>query len=173
MHYLRFITVAADRMAWGLGGLGKVAIVAMLILVAGDVFYRYALNSPLLFGEEVAGYLAAAVGFLGAAETLRQRRHVRIEFLLNAVSGKWRGWLDVATHLIGVIALVVFFWHSSVFFDRVFTRGTVAPSILATPLWIPQTTMLIGMTAFLFQLVVDTAHAIGRALGRNIDRPQL
>ena len=158
------VTEYLDRAAYfvsrGLALCGILAIAALLILVAGDVFFRYFLNAPLLFAEEVSGYLVALIGYFGAAETLRCNRHIRVEVLVKWLPSRAQLWLNAAAHVVGTLILAVFAWHVVVFVERSFSRGTVSASILAVPLWVPQTAMLLGTLAFLLQIILETMRAV-------------
>lgn len=162
---------AATLVSRSLGYLGMAGIAALLILISADVFFRYALNSPLLFAEEISGYLVAIIGYFGAAETLRTNRHIRVEVLLNRFSEPIRVRLNVAAHVIGLVVITVFGWHVIAFLDKAFTRGTTSASMLAVPLWIPQAAMLIGMAAFLLQIVVETRRSFDIARTSKKGRP--
>jgi C4-dicarboxylate transporter, DctQ subunit len=155
---LNKIAVFADNFSRINAALGLACVFALLCLISVDVFLRYLFSSPLLFSNEVAGYLVALTGFFGTAETMRRNQHVRVEIIVNAMSTKVRLWCDLAAYFLGLVTLVVFAWHVLVFIDRAFERGTVSPSILAVPLWIPQSAMLIGTTALILQLTVDSGR---------------
>ncbi len=54
------------------GLLSAILILAILVIVAYAITQRYVFNTPLLWGDELNGYLLVAMIMLGSAEALRR-----------------------------------------------------------------------------------------------------
>jgi C4-dicarboxylate transporter DctQ subunit len=134
----------------------KFCIVTMMSLVGIDVFCRYVLNEPLLWIDEINGFLVVAVGFLGAAETLRQEKHINIEVITDRLKPRQELWLKMVTSMISTVFLSIFCVHCTVMVYLSFVRGVTTPSVLLSPLWIPQTVMLIGAVMLTLQMAIST-----------------
>lgn len=67
-----------------------VALVAMVIMVFGNVVLRYGFNSGIAISEEVARWLFIWITFLGAVVALRERAHLGVDMLVSRlpVAGK-------------------------------------------------------------------------------------
>ena len=79
---IRLLAVAAgaiDRLRDWLCILG---VVSLVMLVAVQVFFRYVMNSPLAWPEEVARYVYVWVAFLGIAKVAREQRLYAIDFFI-------------------------------------------------------------------------------------------
>ena len=78
---------------------------AMTLVAILGVFFRYIMQSPFMWTEEVARYLLVWMGFTAISIALRQDRHIKVEIigkLVPAVMAKIIGYL--------VDALVAFFF---------------------------------------------------------------
>ncbi|UCF92516.1 MAG: TRAP transporter small permease [Desulfobacterales bacterium] len=142
---------------------GKVAmwcILAMMLLISYDVFSRYLLNSPVLFSDEISGYMLVFIGFIGAASALKDGRHISVDILVARLKPKAQVRLQVITSILSLAVLVIFCWHSWVMVYRSFERNVRVPSILLTPLWIPQMLISIGSVFLILQLLVEMAKAL-------------
>ncbi len=104
---------------------------AMVVIVLTAVFCRYVLNHSLVWSDEVVRYLFVWFTLLGAAITLRDREHIRVEYFVELLPPGARRVVE-AVMLLGValfyVAMIVlgFMWVYE-------TRGT-STSALKWPL---------------------------------------
>jgi TRAP-type C4-dicarboxylate transport system permease small subunit len=146
-----------DPLYGALGALGALFILATLAIEVVNIVGR-------LFGfsmagvDAYAGYTLAAGSFLALAAALRHGDHIRVTLIIQRLGGRPRWWIEVfclsvATLLSGYFAWFAgkLVWGSYVFHD-------VSQNVDATPLWIPQLSMAVGLAAlflaFLEELVV-------------------
>ena len=87
-----------DRAADGVLATLSLSLVG-LVLVA--VFFRYGLNRSLSWSDEVVRYLFVWCTLLGAAVTLREREHIRVEYFVELLPPRARRVVDAAM-LLGV-----------------------------------------------------------------------
>lgn len=86
-----------------------VCFVVMTITALLGVFFRYVMQSPFMWTEELARFLLVWMGFVAVSIALRQRKHIKIE-ILEKFSSDWV--VKIAGYLVdGFIAvfLAVFF----------------------------------------------------------------
>lgn len=86
-------------------GLCIAGIVALVALVAVQVFFRYVIASPLTWPEEVARYLYVWVAFLAVAKVAGERRLYAIDFFVSRVPGTVQRFIDILI----TIAMIGFF----------------------------------------------------------------
>lgn len=79
-----------------------VAIMTVIIII--QVFMRYLFLFSLSWSEEVARYLMIWVSFLGASLALKYGFHIGVEFIMNRIPEKIRGWV----HLVAKIGILIF-----------------------------------------------------------------
>lgn len=98
----------------------------MTLIIALQVFYRYVLNDPLSWTEEIARYLMIWICFLGSAMALKYGEHICVSFIRDRFAPRIRqtiGFCVVAT----VLAFFVFAtWEGVVITIQVSDQQTPA-----------------------------------------------
>lgn len=84
-----------------------VQFAAILAIVLTAVFFRYVVGHSLAWSDEVVRYLFVQFVLLGAALTLRDRQHIRVEFFVELLPAKPRRIVE-ALSLILVLAFNLF-----------------------------------------------------------------
>ena len=158
-------TERAAAMLTRLGGaISALLLVVVLVLTAISVFNRYVLGKPIMAVDEATGFLVVTIVMLGAAEALRRNDHIRIDLVYERVGARGRWWLDLwscATVVVFGALLLVTAWHT-VQFSRMF--GAYSTGYLAIPMWIPQSTMIVGA---ILLCIAALARAIGLVTERD------
>ena len=132
------------------GALSALLILVVLAITVVSVFNRYVLNQPIMGVDEGTGFLVVAIVMLGAAEALRRGDHIRIDLVFDPVGPRIRWWLELwsLASVAGFSALLlVTSWHT-VQFSRAF--GAYSTGYLSIPMWIPQSTMVVGSILLAF-----------------------
>ncbi len=86
--------------------------IAMVIVTAVGVFFRYVLNAALPWAEEADRYLFIWLTFVGASVTMRHKAHIAVDLLVRAVWPKSRVWFTLLAHACVLAFLAVVFWAS-------------------------------------------------------------
>lgn len=154
---------AARGLAWVAGGL----VLAIALLVAGDVVARNLLGRTVFHSFEISIYLfAAALGF-GMAHTLATAGNIRIDVVYRLFPAPVRRALDLLAlaSLAGLgLFLAWFAWRLALVSQA---RGVTSTTTLAVPLAVPQAVWATGMTVFgLVGLVLTLRLAGLMAAGR-------
>ena len=102
---MKRLATALDR-ALSIGLVGLLG--ALVTAVVWQVVSRYLLNSPSSVTEEIARYLLIWVSMLGASYAFRQRMHISLDLLTNALSGKTKLFAErLALAVIAVFAIAI------------------------------------------------------------------
>lgn len=126
---------------------------AMVAVVLAATFYRYVLNAPISWSEELARYLMIWIGLVGASVTLRHGEHIRITAL--------RDRLPAPIRLVGdlmVAALIGWFlWVMMVEGWAAAERGArqVSPALRVPMMW-PLMAVPVAGALMLAQHVLQT-----------------
>lgn len=144
---------AFDAMAKVTSALTGVVLVCLVTLVCSEAFLRGALNYSLGFAEEVTGYCVVFLTFFGAALALRGSAMFQVHFLLDKWPETTRRWLIRIFVVIALIICVVLVWKTKDLTLSSFSRGKFAPTVLRTPLWIPQIILPLGFVVLSVFLV--------------------
>jgi len=128
-------------------------LVALVSLVCLEALLRGGFNYSLGFAEELTGYGVVFMTFFGAALALRGRAMFQVHFLLDGVPQGISCWLIRAFVLIALAICVILVWKTKDLTLSSFSRGKFAPTVLRTPLWIPQVMLPLGFSVLAFFLV--------------------
>lgn len=141
------------------GAIGGVFILATLGIQLISIFGRF-INFNIDGYDAYAGYFLAAGSFFALAHTLRRGDHIRVTLILSRLHGAARIWaevfcLGVATFLSGYFAYYAgkLAWGSWAFDD-------ISQNVDATPLWIPQLSMALGMTALALAFAEELIYVL-------------
>lgn len=87
-----------------------IALAAMILLVATQVVFRYALNEPITWSEELATYLFAWLIFLGATVSIKRDDAPALAVVVNSLPARVadfvRGFADLLALAISLVLLV-------------------------------------------------------------------
>jgi TRAP-type C4-dicarboxylate transport system permease small subunit len=159
-----------SRAAKGLVQLGRyvaeIALLGMVLLIGADVIMRNVAKKSLLISDEVSGYLLVAMVFFGAGYSLRSGAFLRIEFILFSLPKRARAAIDFAFDLIALALTSILLYELSRFVWRTWDGKVIATTLLETPLWIPQSAMVIGCAIFLVAVLLEFKAALDRLRGR-------
>jgi TRAP-type C4-dicarboxylate transport system permease small subunit len=150
---VRRLAAVGERIADAAGVLAGAATLVLTAMVTGGVVARRVLNAPLLFVEEVSGYLVLAIVFLGLAYTLKDGGHIRVDIVLGRLTGGVRR----ATQAACLVAALV--WAGFVvagtwrLVEEYYTQRVLSFAYLQTPLWIPGTAMVAGAVLLALQVL--------------------
>ena len=86
--------------------LAIVTFSGILLCVLLQVFFRYVLNSPLTWSEELARYLFIWCAFLGWIVASRKRSHLAMTFVVDRMPPRAQAAIGVAIEL----ATILFAW---------------------------------------------------------------
>ena len=151
-----------ERVSVILGGhlMGWLLMVLMFMILV-EVLTRYILQSPLSIAEEYGGYMLVAITFLGLGYTWKERGHVRVEWVINALSLKVQSWLRLITLIIATVFALIMIKASCDLVSYSYLFGTRSGSWLRTPLIWPQIVLIIGAVLLFIQLIAELIRAVG------------
>lgn len=77
-------------------------ITGMVVLIAMQVCFRYVLNEPLAWTEEVARHLMIWSALLGAAVAYRRKGHLGMDILVMHLPHHWRRFVEVILQVLSI-----------------------------------------------------------------------
>lgn len=139
-----------------LGALGALSILATLIIEVGNIVGRQ-LGYSMAGVDAYAGYTLAAGSFLALAAALRHGDHIRVTLIIQRITGRPRWWIEVFCLALASLLSGYFAWFAARLVWGSYVYHDVSQNVDATPLWIPQLSMAIGLgglfLAFLEELI--------------------
>jgi TRAP-type C4-dicarboxylate transport system permease small subunit len=144
-----------DPFYTALGALAGVFILATLVVEVVGIAGRE-LGFSMAGLDAYAGYFLAAGSFLAMPYALRRGDHIRVTLILMRLKERPRYWMEVLCLVVASLLSAYFAWFSAKLVWGSYTYNDVSQNVDATPLWIPQLSMALG----LFGLAVAFAEQL-------------
>lgn len=108
-----------DRFSIATGKATSWLTLLMVLVTTIVVIMRYVFGTGLIWLQESVTWMHAAVFMLGAAYTLQQEEHVRVDIFYRTASARGRAWTDLAGVLFFLLPLCAFLAYKSYGFAAV------------------------------------------------------
>jgi TRAP-type C4-dicarboxylate transport system permease small subunit len=137
---------------------------AMVVVIAAQVWYRFVLNDPLSWSEELGRYLFVWISFLGAAAGVRYQVHLGIDLLPKMLSpSAYRAVVILMNVIIQVFLAVIIYWGFKILgIVRLQTSASMNISMLYPYLAVP--------VGSIFMLVNSLRISAAALWGNPLDR---
>lgn len=97
-----------------------------LILVNVNVIFRYILNSPIKWTDEVVTSLFVWTVFMGSAYAHRKHAHLGVDIIVNLVHGKGRKVIEFVVSVLEIAILLLLTYISAQYvLNLIFKRGVM------------------------------------------------
>jgi len=96
----------------GLGRLSAVALIGLVLLMAGNVLLRYGFATGTVWAQELEWHLMSPIALLGAAWALKHGEHVRVDVLYARMSKLWQDRVEFLSCLAGLLVSLAVIWLS-------------------------------------------------------------
>jgi TRAP-type transport system small permease protein len=133
----------------------ELIVLGMVLLVSAEVICRQVFGFSLEITYEIAGYLLAALTYFGLGISLHGGGLFRVDFVYRWIPPRPRQVLQLAFNVISLIFSVILDYQLFRVIVSSYTGGYVEPTILGTPLYIPQLVMPIGVTLMIVVLLAE------------------
>jgi C4-dicarboxylate transporter DctQ subunit len=141
----------------------------MAIIVSYEVIMRYVFNSPTGWTIEFVPFMILWGGFVGAALTLKQDRHIRVDLLIRYLSPKYQTIMSIVTTAMGVVFSSVLFVEGVKMVIQTKELGTRTSGTFELPIFIPQLCVPVGALLLLLQFLMLFCQAISSLASGKID----
>jgi TRAP-type C4-dicarboxylate transport system permease small subunit len=160
-QFIRGVTLISQLCGIVAAGL----IAAGVLVVCEMVFLRYVLNENTIWQTDFTTYSLVGATFIGSPYVLLTRGHVNVDVLPHYLGQTARFYLALVSILMSLAFCVIMtvltfnFWHEA------WTERWVSDTMWRARLWIPYSTMPIGLALVSLQFVVDLISLLtGREL---------
>lgn len=156
------------RLSGGLAAVFLAGICLLVVLQVGaniiDAIIRQLSGEPLGLMvpsyAEFTGFFLVGATFFALAYTLRAGSHIRVTLVIRGLGPRARRWVEIWCTAFGA-GLAVYFTGFSI--DMVIDSivfNDVSPGIVALPIWIPQSSMALGLIVFSIALIDELVTVI-------------
>ena len=159
MFKLSSIRLFLDRLYFASGVIASLFLIAILVLIVLQMLARWT-GEVFPGAPNYAGYCMAAASFFAFAYALNRGSHIRVSILLNAVGEKARRYINIWCFTIGAALGWYFCYYACKMTYWSWKFKDISQGQDATPLWIPQMSMVIGVTIFAIALTDHLIHLI-------------
>ena len=154
-YILRLIDTANDWLARG----SAVILALLTILILVEIGLWNTLKVTTLVADEYSAYGLAAIIFLGAGYTLKEKGHIRITLALNLLPKRLAA-LVTALASSGTLFFIGYLtWQLYRMTASAHRYGSTSGTLTATPIWIPQAIVVIGAGFFALQMLAEALRA--------------
>lgn len=159
----RFATII-ERISDGAARVSAIVLGLMTVLILIEILLWNTASKTTLIADEYSAYGLALIIFLGSGYCLKEQGHIRITLVLGLLPQKLARVITFVATIITTLFLGYLWWYLFKMVQSTVRYNTTSGTLTNTPLWIPQTLMLIGAACFLIQLAgtcARTYEAIG------------
>jgi TRAP-type C4-dicarboxylate transport system permease small subunit len=138
-------------------------LIGMTVLILIEVILRGVFNSTTEHSDELIGYLLVGVSFLSLALCQSRGAFHRVEMVQMRLGPRGQVVSALIFDLLSFAYVALTDWYFLQFVMSSYRREAAASTALGTPLWIPETVMIVGATMLLIVLgkaVVDDARKL-------------
>ncbi|HOO90149.1 MAG TPA: TRAP transporter small permease [Syntrophales bacterium] len=158
----RFLDVLYKASCW----FGACCIGAICLLVVCQVMLNLIDRiSTLLTGSAIGltipsyadftGFLLAAASFMALAYSLREGAHIRVNLIVSNLPKRFHRPVEIWCDLFGLSISLYFSWYTAKMTHESFVYNDLSPGMIAVPLWIPQTALLVGLMVLSIAFIDD------------------
>ena len=129
-----------------------VCMAGMTVLMLAEIVLRGVFNSTTEHSDELVGYLLVGVSFLSLALCQSRGAFHRVEMVQMRLGPRGQLVSSLVFNLLSFAYIALTDWYFLQFVMSSYRREAMASTTLATPLWIPETVMIVGATLLLLAL---------------------
>jgi TRAP-type C4-dicarboxylate transport system permease small subunit len=127
-------------------------MVGMVLLILAEVVLRGVFNSTTEHSDELVGYLLVGLSFLSLALCQSRGAFHRVEMVQMRLGPRGRAISALVFDLLSFGYIALTGWYFLLFVMSSYRREAMASTALGTPLWIPETAMIVGAVMLLIVL---------------------
>lgn len=159
---MRAFVHRANRLLAGFAGW---LMVAMMLLLVTDIVFRTG-NRPLHGLAEVSVFVMMVVIYLGFSRCEEYREHVRLDIVVRFLSRPARRLLAAVVQFLAVATVAVMFHAVTMDAWSAYVTGSAIEGLVDLPIWPTKFVMVLGMSLFLAQSVINLVDAVWASLER-------
>lgn len=140
----------------------EAALLVMLATIGLDIVTRTIFHFSFEISDEFGAYMLVAITFLSLSVCQVNGAFHRVELVQARLSERGRAVSDLVFDALALGFSCLYLYQLARFTLRSWGTGDQAPTLVATPLWIPRLAMVIGVLALCYSLVRAIASDLRR-----------
>jgi TRAP-type C4-dicarboxylate transport system permease small subunit len=126
--------------------LACIVIAVMTLLITVEVVLRSFFSTSMYFTDEYSGYMVLAIMALGVAYCREKNALLTVDFIIKRLNPAVRSRVVFVYGLASLAFCVMLDWYVTRLLFQSIERKMTAATMTATPLWIPQVLLPVGIT---------------------------
>jgi TRAP-type C4-dicarboxylate transport system permease small subunit len=167
MEFLKWI----DRQTGHIASAGRFAssflLIMMVILICIEVLGRYFLSFSTLIADEYSAYFFVGCIFFGFVHSFRNGHFLRVNVVVNRLSERYRDFFYLVASILGFLLSVILTYEVAILAYVSISFGSVSIQPSATPLFIPQMIMPVGMAAMSLSFLNEAIQTLSRLISSS------
>ncbi|MCB6285505.1 TRAP transporter small permease [[Clostridium] scindens] len=131
----------------------------MTILLFLQVLFRFVLNLPLAWVEEISLYSMVWLCYFGCSLAIKKREHLKMEIITNFLRPKAKKVFDLISLVLFFAFAVFVLYHVTLLTADILQRGQVT-AVLEIPKWIPYVGVPVAFLLMLIRMIQDFVRTI-------------
>ncbi|HET7197498.1 MAG TPA: TRAP transporter small permease [Burkholderiales bacterium] len=150
-----------DRLYVTAAVIAALALAAICVLMLAQAAGRE-VGILIRGADDIVAWLTAACAFLALAHTFRHGDLVRVGVFLDRLGAPWRWRAEVAALGVTTLFTIYMLWAVAGFVYESWRMNELAQGLLIIPIWIPQTSLVLGIAVFLVAVLDEFAAVLRR-----------
>ncbi|MGB3224145.1 MAG: TRAP transporter small permease [Desulforhopalus sp.] len=135
-------------------GAGSIALICLLVVCqvllnlidrVSIILTGGAIGLTIPSYADFTGFLLAAASFLSLAYTLREGAHIRVVLLVSRLPKQLHTPVEIWCISVSLAISLYFTWYTAKLTHESYVYNDLSAGMIAVPIWIPQTAMLLGL----------------------------
>ncbi|MGQ9694471.1 MAG: TRAP transporter small permease subunit [Thermodesulfobacteriota bacterium] len=135
-------------------------IITMTGLIIADVILRRLFNAPLIFADEIAGYLLVLITLLSVGYTLKENGHIQVLILIQRLSRRRLEALRIFWYAISLVYTACLLFMTGQLTWESYELKAFSPTPSQLPMAPFQLIMPVGFLFLFFQIFGELIQAI-------------
>ena len=105
--------------------------------------------------SDFTGFFLTAASFFALAYALREGAHIRVTLVIQNTTGRLRQVIEFVCVTLALSVAVYFCWYTALLTYESYSFNDLSSGIIAVPIWIPQSSMVLGLAVLSIALLDD------------------
>lgn len=137
--------------------IAAILIVAMTLVIATAVVFRYFLKEPIFWAGEASIFMMAWITFIGGSLGLKYKSQASVTFLKDRFSFKGQRILEISSNIIILLFMSILLYYS---YQWVLSVSHQKSTSMRIPMWIPYLSVPVGLTFAYIHIINNLIHLI-------------
>jgi TRAP-type mannitol/chloroaromatic compound transport system permease small subunit len=162
---LESLSARLGRIAEATGALSAVAVLALVLVMSGNVLLRYGFSAGSVWAQELEWHLMAPIALFGMVWALRRGEHVRVDVLYGSFPDRAKALADIASCVLGLVIAAAIVWLSWKYVGQSFANNEGSANPGGIPFrWALKALIPAGFVLLAIQYVAEICDAAARYL---------